>query len=108
MPTSGRRGRSTGDPHPLSRRRSGRAAPLSARRDGANPEDPDPLPDEAGGASAGALGRAGNLGLDLEGGGRGGRADPGAAAVSRRRRPDLLHDVPPAPDGPPSPAGLYL
>jgi NADH:ubiquinone oxidoreductase subunit E len=70
---------STGEPHPLSRRGAGepRTFPpeamariekiLSATRPSRR-------------ALFRPLGRAGDLGLDLEGGGRGGRADPGAAA----------------------------
>ena len=40
---------------------------------------PEALPDEAGGAPARPLGRAGDVGLDLEGVGRRGRAHPGSA-----------------------------
>src|SRR5262245_30485441 len=97
MPTSGRRERSTGEPHAVSRRLCGPAAPLSAGSPGADREDPRAVPDETGGTPAAALGRAGNLRLDLEGVRRGGRADPRDSAVARGRRADLLHDVQPPP-----------
>ena len=74
---------------------AGEPRKFPARGHGPDREDPDALPDQAGGAAAGALGGAGDLGLDLEGVGRGGRADPRAAALARGRRADLLHDVQP-------------
>ena len=73
-PTSGRKGRSTGEPHAATAiAAAGEPRDVPARGDGPDREDPEALPDQAGGAAAGPLGGAGDLGLDLEGGGRGGR-----------------------------------
>src|SRR5262249_14928899 len=95
-PTSGRREPSTGEPPPVHARGVGAAGGISRGGPGQDRPDPDPLPDQAGGPPPRPLGRAGNLGLDLEGSGRGSRADPGALPCARGRRPDLLHDVQPA------------
>src|SRR5262252_8052438 len=96
MPTSGRREPSTGEPPPVFGSVRGRNARLSAGGTPADRRDLEALSDQAGGSSASPVGRAGDLGLDLQGSGGGGGADPGACSRARRWSADLLHDVQPA------------